>query len=81
MEARVAAGKIIKLIEDKSNNRKEEGTYKSQNLIGKIEFKNVEFFYPSRKKRKVIDNFSYVFEPGKTTAICGETGSGKSTII
>lgn len=48
---------------------------------GRIEFKNVDFYYPSRPEQKVLDNFSAVFEEGKTTALVGPSGSGKSTIV
>ena len=51
------------------------------NVGGKIEFKNVDFFYPSRPDHKVLDNFSATFELGKTTALVGPSGSGKSTIV
>ena len=52
-----------------------------QELKGKIEFKNVQFFYPSRPDTPVMQGFSHVFEMGKTTAIVGPSGSGKSTTI
>ena len=51
------------------------------NLTGEIEMKNVKFAYPSRPDITVLDDFSFTFKPGKTTAIVGSTGSGKSTII
>ena len=54
---------------------------KINNLKGKIEFKGVSFTYPTRPGQIVLDNFSAVFEEGKTTAIVGASGSGKSTII
>ena len=45
-----------------------------------IEFKNVSFKYPGSEKETLKDiNFS--LKPGKTTAIIGGTGSGKSTIL
>ncbi len=50
-------------------------------VTGRIEFKNVTFTYPTRPGQKILDNFSAVFEEGKTTAIVGASGSGKSTII
>lgn len=50
-------------------------------IRGKIEFRNVTFRYPTRQEQKVLDNFSATFEEGKTTAIVGASGSGKSTII
>ncbi len=48
---------------------------------GRIEFKNVSFTYPTRPGQLILENFSAVFEEGKTTAIVGASGSGKSTII
>ena len=45
-----------------------------------IEFKNVSYSYPGSEKETLKDiNFELV--PGKTTAIIGGTGSGKSTIL
>ena len=45
-----------------------------------IEFRNVSYSYPNSEKETLKDiNFS--LKPGKTTAIIGGTGSGKSTIL
>jgi len=44
-----------------------------------VEFKNVTFAYKDAE-RPVLKNISFVAEKGKTTAIIGATGSGKSTI-
>jgi ATP-binding cassette subfamily B (MDR/TAP) protein 1 len=41
----------------------------------------VNFFYPTKPSQKILDNFSCVFEQGKTTAIVGPSGSGKSTVL
>ena len=41
---------------------------------------NVTIGYPD-SKRKVLNNFSFDFTPGTSTAIIGETGAGKSTIM
>ncbi len=56
--------------EEKFNNREK----------GIIEFKNVTFAYPDSEV-PCIKNISFKTKPGKTTAIIGSTGSGKSTII
>lgn len=49
-------------------------------LTGKIEFKNVSFRY-SKTGDKVLDDISFVINPGETVAIMGATGSGKTTIV
>ncbi len=50
-------------------------------LKGSIEFKDVDFFYPSRPDQAILRSFSHKFELGKTTAIVGPSGSGKSTTV
>lgn len=45
-----------------------------------IEFKNVHYSYPGSEKETLKD-INFTLEPGKTTAIIGGTGSGKSTIL
>ena len=42
--------------------------------------KDVTFAYPTSSKN-VINHFTHNFKPGTTTAIIGETGVGKSTLI
>lgn len=45
-----------------------------------IRFNNIYFKYP-QNERWILENFTYNFSPGSITAILGETGAGKSTII
>ncbi len=49
-------------------------------IVGDIEFKNVHFTYPDTHI-KAINNLSFEIKHGKTLAIIGKTGSGKSTIL
>ncbi len=46
---------------------------------GKIEFKNVNFFY--KEGEHIIKNLSFLINPGEHVAFVGPTGSGKTTII
>ncbi|KAL2005521.1 hypothetical protein VTN00DRAFT_2732 [Thermoascus crustaceus] len=46
---------------------------------GRIEFKNVKFSYNDRKT--TLEDINFQLPPGKTTAIVGESGGGKSTIL
>ncbi|KIA75614.1 ABC transporter protein AtrC [Aspergillus ustus] len=50
-------------------------------VTGHISLRNISFTYPSRSTVKVLDDLSLDFEAGKTTAIVGSSGSGKSTIL
>jgi ATP-binding cassette subfamily B multidrug efflux pump len=47
---------------------------------GVVELVNVDFAYP-HSERPVLHGLSFTARPGKTTAIIGGTGSGKSTIV
>jgi len=59
----------------------DDPTAEAHALTGEVEFKNVDFFYPSRPDQKILRGFNCKFEAGKTTAIVGPSGSGKSTIF
>lgn len=60
----------------------------NQNLDGldflglkeKIEFKNIRFNYENEEQKEVLKDLSFVIEKGKTTALVGPSGGGKTTI-
>lgn len=53
----------------------------SKEIKGKVRFRDVEFKYPSQPNVCVLRDLNFVIEPGKTLAIVGESGCGKSTIL
>ncbi len=57
----------------------ENPTEEPLDLKGKIEFKNVSFTYPDTGI-KALQDVSFTLEAGKSLAIIGKTGSGKSTV-
>ncbi len=63
------------LIKDKKETKKLDPSKK-----GLVEFKNVCFKYPDADT-EILEDIDFTAEPGKTTAIIGSTGSGKSTIV
>ncbi|MFH0767651.1 MAG: ABC transporter ATP-binding protein [Bacillota bacterium] len=89
--AQASAERIVGLIETKSDlvdTREVEDIYGSlfddkkenwESLIGNIEFKEVTFFY--NENENILTNFNLKIEAGKSVALVGHTGSGKTTLI
>ena len=50
-----------------------------EDIKGNVEFKHVDFKY--KNGQEVLKDFNLKVEAGKTVAIVGETGAGKSTIV
>nr|APD26511.1 ATP-binding cassette transporter subfamily B member 10-like protein [Brachionus koreanus] len=48
---------------------------------GSVEFSNVDFSYPTRPETKVLTDISLKIERGKTIALVGPSGGGKSTVF
>lgn len=84
MAAFAAASKVYTTIDRISslNSLSDEGVKLDKApLKGEIELKNVKMIYPSRPDVTVMDDFSLKIPAGKTTALVGASGSGKSTIV
>ena len=73
----VSTERIFKILEDDLEIT-DNGNIEKSSFDGLIEFKNVSFSYI--KNQLVIDDISFIINPGETTAIVGPTGSGKTTI-
>lgn len=78
--AGVAAERIDEVINTPSSVVNAENVQTPEKKTGIVRFENVNFMYPGAKEN-VIKNINFMAEPGKTTAIIGSTGSGKSTLI
>lgn len=79
--ASVSAKRINEVLEtEPSIQDKGELKQFNENKKGLLEFKNVSFKYPDADSESLCD-ITFTAEPGKTTAIIGSTGSGKSTIV
>ncbi|ADV34561.1 ABC-type multidrug/protein/lipid transport system ATPase component (plasmid) [Mesomycoplasma conjunctivae] len=72
----VRINKILALVPQFDEVKLNELDYKT----GKIEFKNVSFAYASKPDKLVLKNISFTIEKGKSLALVGHTGCGKTTI-
>ncbi|KAJ4707557.1 ABC transporter B family protein [Melia azedarach] len=52
-----------------------------ENVSGEVEFRHVKFAYPSRPETIIFKDFCLKVPSGKTVALVGGSGSGKSTVI
>ena len=77
-----AAGKIFNTIDRASplNPMDDEGE-KLEHVEGTVELKNIRMIYPSRAEVVVMQDVNLKVPAGKTTALVGASGSGKSTIV
>lgn len=79
--AAVSANRINEILDqDLSIKDKDEIKKFESDKKGLVEFKNVSFRYPDADM-EILTDINFTAEPGKTTAIIGSTGSGKSTIV
>ncbi|NXD50550.1 MDR1 protein, partial [Corvus moneduloides] len=80
--ARGAAYEVYKIINKKRliDSSSKEG-YKPDKLIGQIEFRNIHFSYPSRPDVKILKGLNLKVQTGKTIALVGASGCGKSTTV
>lgn len=80
--AKGACAKIYQLIEKKPkiNPIERRGVSPSGNLE-EIEFRDVEFVYPTRTDIKILQKLNLKIKKGETVALVGSSGCGKSTCI
>lgn len=78
--ANVAAGRIDEVLATESSIRDKETVKDREDFRGTVQFCNVSFHYPGAEGN-VLEHIDFTAEPGKTTAIIGSTGSGKSTLV
>lgn len=74
----IAGARIFELLAQ-NDPKESDGTTELQNTIGKIEFRNVRFEYIPNQP--VLININFLVQPGKTVALVGKTGAGKSSIV
>ncbi|XP_060520775.1 ATP-dependent translocase ABCB1-like isoform X2 [Cylas formicarius] len=76
-----AAARIFNLIKRIPEVRNEPDAGKAEWDQGRVEFSKVQFSYPTRPSVQVLDGIDLSIMEGKTVALVGGSGCGKSTII
>lgn len=74
-----AAERVFRIIDEEPESADALDAKVLDTVDGKVEFENVVFGYTPEKT--ILKDVSFVAEPGKTIAIVGPTGAGKTTII
>ncbi|KAJ4255990.1 hypothetical protein NW762_009064 [Fusarium torreyae] len=75
----VDAERLLYLLQTKPSIVDKEGAKDLEKVEGRVAFNNVCFSYDPRKR--TIEDLSLSVDPGKTVAMVGETGAGKSSIM
>lgn len=73
-----AAERVFDFLETKEESP-DTPKYKTNEIIGNVEFNNVSFGYD--KNKNIINNFNIKVKSGEKVAIVGPTGAGKTTIV
>ncbi|MFN5705136.1 MAG: ABC transporter ATP-binding protein, partial [bacterium] len=74
----VSSERIFQLL-DTQEQTVNNGVFKPESVKAEVEFKNVSFAY--NEDQPVLKNINFKIESGKTLALVGATGAGKSSII
>ncbi len=77
--AMASSERVFKILDTPPEIRNKPGAEPAPELRGEVAFQDVSFSYDG--KTPVLQNLSFRIEPGKSLAIVGLTGAGKSTII
>ena len=74
----VAVNRMYRFLNFKTEQMQDYGTDATDDIEGRVEFKNVSFTYDGKNS---VKNLNFTIEPNTFTAIVGKSGSGKSTIF
>lgn len=77
--ALAGAERVFEVLDQEEEIKDKEECKELKNVKGEVEFKDVSFGY--NKESTVLHDINFKVEPGKSLAIVGATGSGKTTIV
>ncbi|KAK2444713.1 ABC transporter B family member [Trifolium repens] len=80
-QAKAAGYEVFEVIQRKALIHNESKGEMPSKINGYIELRNVYFSYPSRPEKPILQGLSLSIPAGKTVALIGSSGCGKSTVI
>ena len=76
-----AAHRIFEVLDEKEGITERENAIQKNEFEHNIEYRNVSFAYQSDNKEYVLKNINLTIEKGKTIAVVGPSGAGKTTLV
>lgn len=80
-QAKAAGSEVFEVIQRHSVISYDSEGKTLQKFQGNVELRDVYFAYPSRPEKEILRGFLLSIPTGKTLALIGSSGCGKSTII
>jgi ABC-type multidrug transport system fused ATPase/permease subunit len=78
--AQIGATDYLKILDKKIDIKEIDTPVSPAQVKGEVSFNNVWFKYPDKSGQKVFSDISFKVQPGKTLALVGKSGVGKSTV-
>ena len=78
--AAAGTARIFDVLDSEPEVKDEEGLAKPEQIKGKLEFRGLTYRYPDAA-RDTLSDINITLEEGKTVALLGRIGSGKSTVL
>ena len=78
--AAVCADRIMEVLTTESSVAPPTNPVRVESIKGHVRFEDVSFSYPGAEE-PVLKNLNFELAPGRTTAVIGSTGSGKTTLV
>ena len=79
--AKISADRVMEILDAEVDITDPVEPKLPEEVKGRVEYKNVSFRYKMGSGDAVLEDISFIAEPGQTIGILGETGSGKSSLV